>query len=156
MLKRLFALFTRKPKDLTPKLRTACSSLMLERDEEVLLAPVSGMYGPVHMWGSINPSFEFQAFDPDRKEFMSVRADVSQGKILYSSQTADEGHDAPTHPSHKLIALTLFGHLTRYFPLTPEHKLKRGPHGQYQSSEEGSREAVQDGSGTGRSPESPQ
>ena len=132
LLKKLLNLFSRKSPDkaeLVRMLRGCCASLMLERDEFVRLAPIEGMYGPVKMYGSINPSFEFQAFNYERKEYMDVRVEVSSpDRMRFYSCTSDEKYNADTDPNHERLALKFFHLITTYFPLMPLHK-ERTPNG---------------------------
>lgn len=135
MLRSLF-----KPKSLDAKLvdalRTHCSSLMFKRDECVVFAPFVGMFGPVRMWGATNPTFEFQAYDYERKEYMIIRAEISSpDRIRLYSRTADEGYISnddgspiPTPNDHVATFYAFIRQITAYFPLLPDHKVKKGPH----------------------------
>lgn len=129
MIKFLKRLFSRKKHDrskLVQILRGHCSRLMLERDECVFFNPIAGMFGPITMYGSINPSFEFQAFNYSRKEYMNVRVEISSpSRIHFYSSTADEGFTADTDKTHESLAFEFFNLISAYFPLMGGHKTKR-------------------------------
>lgn len=125
MIKFLKRLFQRKS-NLVQTLRGHCANLMLERDECVFFNPIPGLFGPITMYGSINPTFEFQAFNYSRKEYMNVRVEVSApSRIQFYSTTADEGYDAETDKEHERLAMEFFALISNYFPLMGEHRKKR-------------------------------
>jgi len=110
--------------EIVSKLVAGTSALELTKEETRELAPLTGIYGPFVLSGTLLPVFEYVVFEEKIMEFVKVRVEVSYPSRIHfksvihsTSEPKRHGEEIEMTESYKEPFTKLSNHLYNYFPL---------------------------------------